>query len=243
MAEVTERLVNAANLSSRSRVIGAAATSRVTAATVHEIIGGIVTKGNHIWFCFVNSEDVWQQFDIATWRAPHARLRMVISGCLVLAVFAQLLWWIGAITPYIRWQPNDFFLHADVDKNGVLSTVVHIDVDNEGVTPVTIGEISAEMPGLRLLPADRTRDERSEVTVGPGGVEVLTRRIVITDCAAVPYEPQPIRYTYRTWIGSGSAEVTWDSWRMDGPEGSLAVAWQRGIASKVCNEAVSSDWF
>lgn len=146
------------------------------------------------------------------------------------------------MTPHIRWSISDFFLYPEVDKNGVLYANVHIELENEG-TSFTLTGLSAEMPGLRLLPADEAKKERSVVTVKGGGFETVTRRIVITDCAAVPHEPQPVRFTYETWMGSGSAEVTWDSWQLTGSEGRLQVAWQRGLAGKVCNEVVSSKWF
>ncbi|MGW2154641.1 hypothetical protein [Nonomuraea sp. NPDC001699] len=69
----------------------------------------------------------------------------------------------------------------------------------------------------------------------------MTRRFVITDCAAVPHEPQPIRYTYRTWLGTGSSEVTPTSWQLTGSTGSVPVAWQRGLAGLACNQAVSGE--
>ncbi|MFI6452440.1 hypothetical protein ACIBF6_12855 [Streptosporangium amethystogenes] len=152
------------------------------------------------------------------------------------------IWWSGGMTPHIRWSIDDFFLSPEVDKNGVLYANVHIELENEG-TSFTLTGISAEMPGLRLLPADKEREERSVVTVEGGGSEILIRRIVITDCAAVPHEPQPVRFTYRTWMGSGAAEATLDSWQLTGPAERLQIAWQRGIAGKVCNEVVSSKWF
>ncbi|MFF3442212.1 hypothetical protein [Streptosporangium sp. NPDC002721] len=96
--------------------------------------------------------------------------------------------------------------------------------------------------GIRLLPADGTKEDPSSVTVGSGDLKTLRRSVVITDCAAVPREPQPVSFTYSTWMGSGSAEVTWDSWELTGPEARLPVAWQRGLAGKVCNDAVSPDW-
>ncbi|MGW0591819.1 hypothetical protein [Streptosporangium sp. NPDC002607] len=152
------------------------------------------------------------------------------------------IWWSGVPTPHIRWSIDDFLLSPEVDKNGVLYASLHIELENEGVA-FTLTGISAEMPGLRLLPADETKKERSVVTVKGGGFETLTRRIVITDCAAVPHEPQPVRFTYRTWMGSGSAEATLESWQLTGPTERLQLAWQRGVAGKVCNEVLSSKWF
>ncbi|MFI7699742.1 hypothetical protein [Nonomuraea sp. NPDC049480] len=189
----------------------------------------------------MNSDDVWQQFGVTSWPAQRARLRAVVFGCLSLTVIAAGLWWSGAIIPHIRWELDDFFLHADVDENGVLSAFVHIDVENEGAASFTLTDISAEVPGLRFLPADTAKEERPAVTVAPGDLERLTRRVVITDCAAVPHEPQPIRFTYETWTGTRSAEVTWDSWRLNGPEEDLPIAWQRALAGNVCNQAVK-DW-
>ncbi|MEV1167784.1 hypothetical protein [Nonomuraea sp. NPDC049784] len=190
----------------------------------------------------MNSDDIWQQFGVVTWRAQWARLRGVtMSGLVLIVAIAVALWWLSATTPHIRWSLDSFLPHADVDENGVLSTSVYIEVENEGMASFTLTGISAEIPGLRLLPADEAQEEQAAVTVESGGQETLARRIVITDCAAVPREPQPVRFTYETWMGSGSAEVTWDSWRMTGSGGSLQVAWQRALASKVCNEAVSSD--
>ncbi|WP_433370675.1 hypothetical protein [Streptosporangium sp. CA-115845] len=152
------------------------------------------------------------------------------------------IWWSGVPTPHIRWSIDDFFLSPEVDKNGVLYASLNIELENEGVA-FTLTGISAEMPGLHLLPADETKKERSVVTVKGGDFETLTRRVVITDCAAVPHEPQPVRFTYRTWLGSGSAEVTWDSWQLTGPAERLQVAWQRGLAGKICNEVLSTKWF
>ncbi|MEU8379985.1 hypothetical protein [Streptosporangium sp. NPDC048865] len=163
-------------------------------------------------------------------------------GFLSLAVVGSVLWWSGAMTPHIRWSTNTFFLRAEVDENGVLSTALDIDLKNEGMVPFTITGISAKIPGILFPPPDETKEERSQVTVGSGGQKTLRKRVVITDCAAVPREPQPVRFTYSTWMGSGTAEVTWDSWSLTGPETELPIAWQRGLASKVCNDAVSPDW-
>ncbi|MEU6787460.1 hypothetical protein ABZ912_50435 [Nonomuraea angiospora] len=190
----------------------------------------------------MNSDDIWQQFGVATWRARRARLRRVVSGFVALVAVVGFLWWLREAPPQVRWSLDSFFLGADVDENGVLSTRVYIEVENEGLAAFTLTGISAEMPGLRLLPADDAQDERSMVTVERGGWKTVVRRIVITDCAAVPRKPQPVRFTYRTWMGSGSAEVIWDSWRLKGPGGDLPVAWQRALASHVCNKAVSGEW-
>ncbi|WP_433242029.1 hypothetical protein ACQPYK_37295 [Streptosporangium sp. CA-135522] len=211
----------------------------VITATAQEVIEGIVTNCYHIWFYTVNSDEIWQQFGVATWRAQHGRLQVVTSVLLSLAMISTFLWWLGAITPHIRWTADGFLLHAEVDDNGVLSTNMRIEIENEGSIPFTLTDISAEMPGLHLLSADEAKEERSVVTVESGGTEILNRRVLITDCAAVPHEPQPIHFTYRTLMGSGSAEVTWGSWRLTGPAGSLPVAWQRGLAGKICNDAVS----
>ncbi|MGV9381434.1 hypothetical protein ACWDRB_36860 [Nonomuraea sp. NPDC003707] len=165
-----------------------------------------------------------------------------MSGFVALVAVVGFLWWLGEAPPQVRWSLDSLFLGADVDENGVLSTRVYIEVENEGLTSFTLTGISVEMPGLRLLPADDAQDERSTVTVESGGWKTVARRIVITDCAAVPREPQPVRFTYRTWMGSGAAEVIWDSWRLEGPKGDLPVAWQRALASKVCSKAVSGEW-
>ncbi|MBB5774427.1 hypothetical protein [Nonomuraea jabiensis] len=190
----------------------------------------------------VNSDDIWQQFGVTTWRAQRVRLRRVVSVLVSLVVVVGFLWWLREAPPQVRWRLHSSFLDADVDENGVLSTRAYIEMENEGLAAFTLTGISAEMPGLRLLPADEAQDERSTVTVERGGSQTVVRRIVITDCAAVPREPQPVRFTYRTWMGSGSAEVIWGSWRLEGPEGGLPVAWQRALASDVCNEVVSGEW-
>ncbi|WP_162641172.1 hypothetical protein [Streptosporangium sp. 'caverna'] len=192
----------------------------------------------------MNSGDIWQQFGVATWVSPRAQLllKVVVSSCLSLVVVAAVLWWSGVIIPHIRWQPESLFLHSQVDENGVLYTRLYIELENDGLAPFTLTGMSTEMPGFLLLPADEAKDERAVVTVAGGDQETLTRRIVITDCAAVPHEPQPISFTYRTWMGSGSAKVTWNSWHMTGAAGSLPVAWQRGFAIKACNDAVSPEF-
>nr|BFE80657.1 hypothetical protein GCM10020093_032580 [Planobispora longispora] len=159
------------------------------------------------------------------------------SGCLSLVAIAAVLMESGAMTPHIGWRVDSFFLRAEVDENEVLSTDVEIELENEAFTSFTVTDVSAEMPGLRLLPG-----KPSEATVEGNGYGQLTGRVVITDCAAVPYEPQPVRFTYETWMGTRSAEVTWDSWRLTGPEESMPIAWQRGLADKVCNDAVNPDW-
>ncbi|MET7461997.1 hypothetical protein [Nonomuraea sp. NPDC005501] len=184
----------------------------------------------------MSPDDIWRQFGITTSHIQRKRLQMVVSGCLSLALLAAAMSWSGAITPHISWSLPGFFVHADVDENGVLSSTLDIDIENEGLTSFTLTGLTAEMPGLRLLPADE------EVTMAIGGFQTVRRRVVITDCAAVPHEPQPVRFTYTTWVGSGSAEVTWGSWQLTGPEGQVPVAWQRAVAVKVCNEAMSPEW-
>ncbi|MEU4533606.1 hypothetical protein AB0G15_01950 [Streptosporangium sp. NPDC023825] len=223
---------------------GTAAASTVVTTANQKIIEGVVTRYHRIWFYIVTSGDIWQQFDVATWRAGHARslLRSVVFGFLSLAVVGSILWWSGAVTPHIRWDTDAFFLHAEVDENGVLSTNLDIELENEGLVPFTITDISAKIPGILLLPADEAKEEHALVTVGSGDQKTLRRRVVITDCAAVPHEPQPVTFTYRTWLGSRTAEVTWGSWALTGPEVRLPIAWQRGLASKACNDAVSPDF-
>ncbi|MEU0564870.1 hypothetical protein ABZ297_05660 [Nonomuraea sp. NPDC005983] len=189
------------------------------------------------------SDDIWQQFGIASWRAYRLRLLIVVYGCVALLVMTAGLWWTGAITPHIRWSVDTFFSHADVDQKGVLYSDVVIEVENEGWVTFTLTGISADIPGLRFLPPDKGRNEHATLTARFGGTKVLTRRVVITDCAAVPHEPRPIRFTYQTWLGTGSAEVIWSSGQLNGPSRSLPIAWQRGLASKICNEAVSPEWF
>ncbi|NUW41137.1 hypothetical protein [Nonomuraea rhodomycinica] len=161
---------------------------------------------------------------------------------MALLLMAEGLWWTGAIIPHIRWSVDASFAHADVDPKGVLYSDVYFEVENEGSVPFTLTGISADIPGLRFLPPDKGREEQPDVTVQLGDIGVLRRRIVITDCAAVPHQPRPIRFTYRTWLDTGSAEVVLDSGRLDGPSTSLPVAWQRGLAGKVCNEAVDPEW-
>ncbi|MEV0195729.1 hypothetical protein [Nonomuraea sp. NPDC050691] len=147
------------------------------------------------------------------------------------------------ISPQIRWSLDDFFLSAQVDENGVLSTPLSIELENEGFLPFTVTGLSAEVPGLRLLPAGDTPDEPDAVTVNGGDLQVWTRRVVITDCAAVPREPQPVRFTYTTWMGPGSSEVIWKSGQLTVDGRSVPIAWQRGLAGKVCNDAMSPDLF
>lgn len=164
------------------------------------------------------------------------------SGSLTLVIVAVALWGSGSITPRVQWSLEAMFLHAEVDQNDVLSTRVYIELENEGLASFVLTGISAEIPGLRLLPADQAKEGSPEVAVESGKTQIVERRIVITDCAAVPHEPQPIHFTYRTWLGPGSAEVTGDSWGLPGLTGSVPVAWQRGLAAEVCNDAVSPDW-
>ncbi|MED7928317.1 hypothetical protein SMD20_28950 [Nonomuraea sp. LP-02] len=183
------------------------------------------------------SADLWQRFGIA----PRRQLPFAVSSCVALMCVAVGLAWSGSITPHIRWGINDFFLHADVDGNGVLSTRAWFELENQTITPFTITDISMSIPGLRLLPSEDTEEDPAEITVEGSGSGTVIRRIVIADCAAVPREPQPIRFTYRTWLGSGSSEVTLAPWQLTGSEGQVPVAWQRGLAGLVCNKAVSGD--
>ena len=212
------------------------------AETTQAITGGIVTKCHHIWFYIVSSDDIWQQFGIATWRARRARLLVVVCGSLSLVIIAAAPWWSAAITPHIRWEVDPFFVHADVDENGVLSTRAFIELENEGLASVTLTDISAEIPGLRLLPVDKTDKGGSVVTLAGGASATVTRSIVITDCAAVPHEPRPMRFSYRTWTGSASMEAPAGSWQLKGPTGSIPIAWQRALADDLCNDAVSPHW-
>ncbi|NUW30055.1 hypothetical protein HTZ77_01210 [Nonomuraea sp. SMC257] len=216
-----------------------AATKTVIMPAVQE---SIVTSCHHIWFDIVTPDDIWKQLGIASWHAYRVRLQIVVHCCLASLVMAAGLWWTGAMTPHIRWGVDTLFTRADVDANGVLYGDVDIEVENEGWATFTLTGISADIPGLRFLPPDEGRQEPATLTARRGDMEVLRRRVVITDCAAVPHEPRPIRFTYRTWLGGGSAEVIWDSGRLDGPSKSLPIAWQRGLAGKICNEAVSPAW-
>ncbi|MEV4369911.1 hypothetical protein AB0J71_22770 [Nonomuraea sp. NPDC049637] len=186
----------------------------------------------------MSSADIWQQFGVA----PRTRLPFVVSGCLVLMCVAGGLWWTGSITPNIRWRIDSFFLTAHVDDNGVLSTRAWIELENQAISPFTITDISMAIPGLRLLPPEDTQDDPAKFTVRGDDSETVIRRIVITDCAAVPHEPQPIRFTYRTWLVSGTSEVVLDPWQMTVGERRVPVAWQRALAGTVCNKAVSGEF-
>ncbi|YCK33118.1 hypothetical protein ACNF49_03145 [Actinomadura sp. ATCC 39365] len=210
----------------------------MTSTATQEITGGIDTRRHNIWFHLVSSADIWQQFGIA----PRTRMPAVVSICLVLMCVAASLWWSGATTPRIQWTIDSFFPSADVDDNGVLSTRALFELENEAISPITITDISMSIPGLRLLPPESSQDESAKTTVEGRGMDSVSRRIVITDCGAVPHEPRPIRFTYRTWLGTGSSEVTPTSWQLTGKAGQVPVAWQRGLAGLVCNKAVSGEF-
>ncbi|GAA4511797.1 hypothetical protein GCM10023096_18880 [Nonomuraea ferruginea] len=207
--------------------------------TIQVIIGGVVTTCHHIRFFLVGSDEIWERFGIASWRAHLARLRLVVAAGLSLTVFAAAFWWSGAITPRITWEPEPFFARAHVDERGILSIRLEIAVENEGITPFVLTGLSMNIPGLRLLPAEETE----EIEVDAGGREWLTRQIAITDCAAVPHEPRPVSFTYSTWMGSGSAEAMWGPWWMSNTAGGVPVAWQRALAIDACSKAVSGEWF
>ena len=172
-------------------------------------------------------------------------MRPLLAGSVILSlgIFSAVLSWGGAISPHIKWSVNDFFLAAEVDENDVLFTRVRIELENQGPASFTVTDISANIPGLRLLPVGKAEENGAAFIVEGGDTAYQWRRMVITDCAAVPYEPWPIRVTYSTWTGSGVAEVASDSWTMEGPEGSTPVAWQRALTAKICNDAVNQPWF
>ncbi|MFI7691407.1 hypothetical protein ACIBQ6_20215 [Nonomuraea sp. NPDC049655] len=187
----------------------------------------------------MSSADIWQQFGVA----PRTRrLPLMVSCCLVLACVAGGLSWAGAITPQTNWLIDDFFVGAQVDDNGVMSTRAEIELENEAISPFTITDISLSIPGLRLLPPEKSLGESAEITVEGDGFGTVSRRIVITDCGAAPHEPQPIRFTYRTWLGSGSSDVTPAWWEKTGRTDRVPVAWQRGLATMACNKAVSGEF-
>ncbi|MEV4219310.1 hypothetical protein [Nonomuraea sp. NPDC049725] len=188
------------------------------------------------------SDEIWQQYGVTSWRAEPVRLRVVIWTSFSLVMVTAFLWGTGAVTPHINWNINSFFAGAWVDeKSGALSTRFFVEIENEGSTTFTVSGLSMNIPGLRLLPAENPGAEK--VTVEGGDMEVMERHVAITDCAAVPHTPQPVRFTYETYLGARTAEVTWDSWQLTGPDGAtVPVAWQRGLSDKVCSEAVSDEW-
>lgn len=152
-------------------------------------------------------------------------------AALSLAALAAVFWSSGVITPHIHWGATGLFTY--VDENGELTTHLTIDVENEGITPFVLTGISTDIPGMRF--ADT---ETKEVTVSPGGFEMVKATVVITDCTAVPHEPQPLRYSYRTWLRSGTAETVWDSPRIGG----VPIAWQQWLSTGACSEAVRDVW-
>ncbi|SEL83659.1 hypothetical protein SAMN05660976_03484 [Nonomuraea pusilla] len=162
-------------------------------------------------------------------------MHAAVLGCLSLVVAATALTGSGSLTPHIRVSAVDVLL-AGVGPGGALSSGLTGELENEGWAAFTLTGVSADVPGLRLIPED-------ELTVEGGKTRTFSGRVVVTDCAAVPREPRSIRFTYRTWLWSGSVEVIPDSWRLPGTSGEpVPVAWQRGVAVEMCNRAVSSDW-
>ncbi|NRQ37121.1 hypothetical protein HII36_35595 [Nonomuraea sp. NN258] len=200
-------------------------------------------------------DELLRQFGVADWRAERLRLHILFWSCVWIVVMASMLSLTGSVTPHIRWDVHDANM-GWVNDDGVLSTVILIEVENEGGVPVTISEISADIPGLRFLPPDETDDRTAEVTVAAGERGSLKRHVVITDCTAVPYEPRPVRFAYSTWANSGEAQVVWGSPRFNTNEstnestngragestyeraGESAVAWQSAIAVTACQQAM-----
>ncbi|MGW3343561.1 hypothetical protein ACWDA3_09640 [Nonomuraea rubra] len=216
------------------------AAAAMTATMIQAIAGGAVTRCHDIGFRAVTPDDLWRQFGIGGRRARRFGLPVMAWMCAVSVAVAAFLWETGALYPRIDWSIFDFFMNADVDENGVLSSDLYIELENKGLATFTITAISMDIPGLRLLPADVTRNEDAIVTVGHDAGGTMRRRMVITDCAAVPHEPQPIRFTYRTWLGEWESEVIWDSWTLTNSMGKrVPVAWQRAFAVKVCDDAVA----
>jgi hypothetical protein len=215
-------------------VIGKAAAMMVLAATVQQNIGGSITSCHHIWFDVVQSDEIWKEFGVTTWHNRHRRLRIVITGFLLQAAVTTGLWSSGALIPRSLWSADPHFAANDPDNNGGLSFRLLLEVENEGSVPFTVVGVSADIPGLRLLPPET----RKEVTVAGSNIEVLRVRVAITDCAAIPHEPQPIRFTYRTWSGSRTAEAMVRSWQVNNLSRSVPIAWQRGLAVNICNAAM-----
>ncbi|MFG1946129.1 hypothetical protein [Nonomuraea sp. NPDC048826] len=157
-------------------------------------------------------------------------------ACLSLAVVA-VPWAAEADSRRIHWTGPDIgVLGVEKTDDGALAVALRIEVEYQGIGSFTLTGLSADIPGMRLLPVNKARDETGQVTVESGSWETLRRTVVITDCEAVPREPQPIRFTYRTWLGDGEGQVVWHPRQL--PEESVTVAWQRGIAIEACDEAV-----
>ncbi|MET8862554.1 hypothetical protein ABZW11_06310 [Nonomuraea sp. NPDC004580] len=158
----------------------------------------------------------------------------------MLAVVAVILSWAGATEPRADWTADEGLSYRD--EAGRLVTSMTLEVWNEGPVPFTITGIALDVPGLRLLPPDGTKRERASVRVAAYELVSISRSVHVGDCAKVPREPQPVRFTYRTPLWSGESEAVPDSWRYSGLGDDVTLAWQRGLAAQACNEAVSDEW-
>ncbi|GAA3101546.1 hypothetical protein [Nonomuraea salmonea] len=160
----------------------------------------------------------------------------------MLAVAAAIFSWAGAATPRAAWTAEAWLPHRD--DAGRLVTTMTLEVLNEGPVPVTITGIALDVPGLRLLPLDAKNNEWASVEVAGYERDVIYRTVHVGDCAKVPREPRPVRFTYRTPLWSGESEAVPGAWHISTPgeEDRVPLAWQRGLAAQACNEAVSDEW-
>jgi len=156
----------------------------------------------------------------------------------ILAVVFGVLSWAGAMEPRTEWTAKGGLSHRD--GHGRLITSLTFEVRNEGVFPFTVTDVTLDVPGMRLLPADP--EQRQAGTVEVGGFETawLTRSVQVGDCATVPREPRPVRFSYRTPLWSGESEAVPAGWRFS--DSAAPFAWQRGLAVETCNQAVVDPW-
>lgn len=160
------------------------------------------------------------------------RLAVAVAGWL--AVTGAVMWMVGLLVPNFEWDAGILVTNPQVGADGVLFDDIDITVRNNGMFPVTITGLTADMPGLRVV-------AKTPVTVREW--TSVKARVYVSDCSAVPYEPQPVHFSYRTPLVPGATDTTWNSrQQVSDSEEPFTLAWQRSLASSICNEAMKPEW-
>lgn len=155
------------------------------------------------------------------------------------ALACAALWWTGAAYPRLSYgetwpalgaaSPRDDFLRPTslaVEQEWV--------VVNDGWAPVRITGFHTDIAGLELAatsPATRTIGARQSAT--------FVLRFTVTDCDAVPFEPQPVTVLFDHWLFDGSYTGQLDqAWAREVRGERYGLAWQRADAEQACGDAL-----
>lgn len=152
-------------------------------------------------YCYIEhvsltvTDEVWHQLNPGAGRlSRRAAVKAWIAVALALALVTAGVagWQSGIVVAHLRW--GVWGVHATEPPSDVVS--VDVEIDNDGLAPVTIAGVGRSGPGLDLVRSQGV----FPVRVGPAKGIRVTLVYRITDCGQVPVGSWPVAVRVdRSW--------------------------------------------